>query len=188
MGVLVAYATSRGSTRGIAERLADRLQQHGTPATAASVTDAVDVAGYEAVLLGSAVHGGKWLPEATRFAYAHADELRQCPLWLFSVSTVGDAESMFPPRVANRMRAMRREPDEIAALRVALRVREHRNFAGAVSPSDWPRAGRAFFRATGGRYGDCRNWPAIDAWADGIAAELDEERAAPRHTAGRAAR
>jgi hypothetical protein len=30
-----------------------------------------------------------------------------------------------------------------------------------------------FSRATGGRYGDHRNWPAIDAWADLIALQLD---------------
>jgi menaquinone-dependent protoporphyrinogen oxidase len=48
----------------------------------------------------------------------------------------------------------------------------NRNFAGAIARSHWPAIGRAFFRATGGRYGDHRNWPAIDAWADLIAAQL----------------
>lgn len=31
---------------------------------------------------------------------------------------------------------------------------------------------RAFFRAMGGRYGDHRNWAAIETWADHIAAQL----------------
>lgn len=56
--------------------------------------------------------------------------------------------------------------------RQLLQAREHRNFAGAVARSHWPVTGRAFFLATGGRYGDHRNWPAIDAWADLIAAQL----------------
>jgi hypothetical protein len=37
----------------------------------------------------------------------------------------------------------------------------------------------------GGRYGDHRNWPAIDAWADLIAAQLHVEAGVrPTETAG----
>jgi menaquinone-dependent protoporphyrinogen oxidase len=107
-----------------------------------------------------------------QFAARNAAPLRERPVWLFSVSTLGDEESMFPPRVANRLRALRKETPEVAGMRRLLYPREHRNFAGAVARAHWPAAGRAFFRATGGRYGDHRNWPAIDAWADLIAAQL----------------
>lgn len=178
MVILIAFATSHGSTQGIAERIGSRLREYGLAADVRSVDDVAraedgDVlAGYDAVILGSAIHGGKWLPEATGFVDRNAAMLRQRPTWLFSVSTVGDEESMFPPRVANRFRAMRKETPELAAIRAAINPREHRNFAGAVSRSDWPPSGRAFFRATGGRYGDHRNWAAIDAWADKIAADL----------------
>jgi menaquinone-dependent protoporphyrinogen oxidase len=97
------------------------------------------------------------------------------PVWLFSVSTLGDEESMFPPRVATRLRAMRKETPEVTEMRRLLHSREHRNFAGAIARSHWPATGRVFFRATGGRYGDHRNWPAIDAWADLLAAQLHVE-------------
>lgn len=173
MTVLVAYATDHGSTRGIASRIADRLRQVGADARACAVTDVPAVSGYEAVVLGSAVHGGKWLPEARQFADRNAGPLRERPVWLFSVSTLGDEESMFPPRVANRLRALRKETPEMTQLRQLLHPREHRNFAGAVARSHWPATGRAFFLAAGGRYGDHRNWPAIDAWADLIAAQLN---------------
>jgi menaquinone-dependent protoporphyrinogen oxidase len=172
MLVLMAFATSRGSTQGIAERLAGRLRRHGIATEVRAVSDSVDIARYDAVVLGSAVHAGKWLTEGRTFALQNAAVLRQRPNWLFSVSTVGDQESMFPPGVSKKFRAMRKETAEIAALREAVHSREHRNFAGAISRSDWPAAGRAFFRAAGGRYGDHRNWPAIDAWADTIATQL----------------
>ena len=172
MRVLVAYATDHGSTRGVADRIADRLQQHGVDADACAVADVLEVSRYEAVVLGSAIHGGKWLPAARQFADRNAAPLRERPVWLFSVSTLGDEESMFPPRVANRMRSWRKETPEAAGMRRLLQPREHRNFAGAIARSDWPATGRAFFRATGGRYGDHRNWPEIDAWADRIAAQL----------------
>jgi menaquinone-dependent protoporphyrinogen oxidase len=173
MVVLVAYATDHGSTSGIADRIAGRLRQRGTDAEAWAVADVLELPGYEAVVLGSAIHGGNWLPEARQFAERNAAALRERPLWLFSVSTLGDEESMFPPRVASRLRALRKETPEITQIRQLLHPREHRNFAGAVTRSHWPATGRAFFRATGGRYGDHRNWPAIDAWADLIAAQLD---------------
>ena len=172
MLVLVAYATGHGSTRGIAARIADRLRQQGADANALAVADVAEVSGYEAVVLGSAIQGGKWLPEALQFAERDAAALRERPVWLFSVSTLGDEESMFPTWVANRLRALRKETPEMTQMRRRLHPREHRNFAGAIARSHWPATGRAFFLATGGRYGDHRNWPAIDAWADLIAAQL----------------
>jgi len=172
MAVLVAYATDHGSTRGIAIRIADRLREQGIDANTRAVADVPEVSGYAAVVLGSAIHGGQWLPEARQFADRNAAPLRERPVWLFSVSTLGDQESMFPPRVANRLRALRKETPELTQLRRLLHPREHRNFAGAVTRSHWPATGRAFFRAAGGRYGDHRNWPAIDAWADLIASQL----------------
>jgi menaquinone-dependent protoporphyrinogen oxidase len=93
-------------------------------------------------------------------------------VWLFSVSTLGDEESMFRPPVAKRLRALRKETPEMASFRAALRAREHRNFAGAIARSHWPASGRAFFRAMGGRYGHHRNWAAIDTWADHIAVQV----------------
>jgi menaquinone-dependent protoporphyrinogen oxidase len=171
MRVLVAYATDHGSTRGVADRITDRLRQRGVDAEARAVTDGLEVPRYEAVVLGSAIHGGKWLPSARQFADRNAAPLRERPVWLFSVSTLGDEESMFPSRVANRMRALRKETRRRPRC-AGCCTHEHRNFAGAIVRSHWPATGRAFFRAAGGRYGDHRNWPAIDAWADLIAAQL----------------
>ena len=184
MTVLVAYATSRGSTQGIAERIVAGLERGGVAAEAGSVSDRPDVSAYDAVVLGSAVHGGKWLPAGSQFGRANSVLLAQRPVWLFSVSTVGDEEGMFPSRISRRLAAMRKETPEIAALRTALHAREHRNFAGVIARSDWPAVGRAFFRLMGGRYGDHRNWSAIDAWAGAIAADLRASWTAATSTAG----
>ena len=179
MRVLVAYATSHHSTAGIATRIASGLRSRGLDAEARQVTSPIDVDEYDAVVLGSAVHGGKWLPEAADFARDRAGALLRRPVWLFSVSTVGDEESMFPPRVARHLRSARGDTDQLATLWRALAPRGHRNFAGAISPSDWPGTGRAFFRAMGGRYGDHRNWAAVDRWADEIALALTAQCARP---------
>jgi menaquinone-dependent protoporphyrinogen oxidase len=171
--VLVGYATAHGSTRGVAERIGSRLRPHRIVADVRPVADVQDLGRYDAAVLGSAIHGGRWLPDAKQFVDRHATALTQRPVWLFSVSTIGDEESMFPPRAARRLRALRKETPEVAGFQATVHPREHRNFAGAVDRSHWPASGRAFFRAMGGRYGDHRNWAAIEAWADRIAAQLD---------------
>ena len=40
--------------------------------------------------------------------------------------------------------------------------------------SQFPLASRIFLRLAGGRYGDFRDWAAIDGWALEIADQLDE--------------
>ena len=172
MQVLVGYATANGSTRGIAERIANGLRRQGLSVNVLPMSAVGDVNGYDAVVLGSAIHGGGWLPEAHEFVERHATDLRTRAVWLFSVSTLGDEESMFRPRAAERLRRMRKETPELALFRTSIGPRGHRNFAGAIRRSDWPATGRAFFRAMGGRYGDHRNWTAIDAWSDQIARAL----------------
>ncbi|HET9071174.1 MAG TPA: flavodoxin domain-containing protein [Acidimicrobiales bacterium] len=171
MTVLVAYATCHGSTRGIAERIGGRLAHSGVDVDVRPMTGVADAGAYEGAVLGSAVHGGRWLPDAAAFGRDQQRALAGHPVWLSSVSTLGDDESMLRPRTARRLRAWRKESAELTELRRRLRVRDHRNFAGAVSRTDWPLTGRVVFRVLGGRYGDHRNWAAIDAWADRIAAE-----------------
>lgn len=172
MIVLIAYATCHGSTQGVAERIGRQVQASGLHAEVRPVSDITGLARYDAVILGSAIHNTRWLPEASEFARRNASLLRRLPTWLFSVSSLGDHESMFPPRVARVLRAVKKETGEIAALRSAIQPREHRNFAGAIARTDWNATGNAFLRVLGGRYGDHRDWSAIDDWAAGIVSEL----------------
>lgn len=175
MTILVAYATYKGSTQEIAHRLAARMREQGLVVDVRPVVGAGDITHYDSVVVGSAVHGGRWLPEAERFVDEAAPVLRRRPTWLFSVGTVGDNESMFSPWIARGLIALRRETPEVIALRRATRARGHRNFAGVIAPGNWPLLGRLVFRAMGGRYGDHRNWAAIDQWADSIATEVTHD-------------
>jgi menaquinone-dependent protoporphyrinogen oxidase len=172
MVVLVGYATMYGSTRGVAVRIGDRLRRRGIAVEVRAMSAVEDLGPYDAAVLGSAVHGGRWLPPAARFVDRHAGRLRRIPVWLFSVSTLGDQDGMYPRAAARLLRALRKETAEIAAFRAAVGACEHRNFAGVIERSHWPVAGRAFFRIMGGHYGDHRNWAAIEAWADRIAAQV----------------
>jgi menaquinone-dependent protoporphyrinogen oxidase len=163
--VVVAYATRFGSTTGVAERLAARLTEGGLLAEARQVDTLPGLGPYEAVLLGSPVFDGHWLPEAEGFARRHRGALADTPLWLFSVGSFDDRKPFLGP-------LMKREPRNIRDLSDALRPIGYRVFAGVMPRERWPLLGRAFFRLFGGRFGDNRDWDAIDRWADEIVAAL----------------
>ena len=172
MRVLVAFATAHGSTQGIANRVADGLRSHGLQVRVEELADLNALSGYDAAVIGSAIHTGNWLPEASRMLARHGQELGDTPVWLFSVSSVGESSSFFPGFIANWMKKMRREPKDVADFRKSRSVRGHRNFAGAINKDDWGRAGNLFLRLLGGRFGDHRDWVDIDAWTESIAKDL----------------
>ena len=64
MQVLVGYASAHGSTRQIAERVGSRLSKAGVAVLVAPVAELEDIGHYDAVVLGSAIHNGAWLPGA----------------------------------------------------------------------------------------------------------------------------
>ncbi len=172
MNVLVGYASEHGSTRGIAERLAARLRERGLAAEASPLGPDTDPGRYQAYVLGSAIHSGDWLPEGAEFLRRNRSALRRCPVWVFSVSTVGERTSAFPPGVAARLRRILRLPAAVSAVADALRPRGYHAFAGVVVPDHWGLAGRVFMTGLGGRYGDHRDWDEVDEWAGGIAGSL----------------
>jgi menaquinone-dependent protoporphyrinogen oxidase len=46
----------------------------------------------------------------------------------------------------------------------------------AIAPEHIGRAGSLIFRLLGGRFGDYRDWTAVDAWTDDIATALGDTR------------
>ena len=175
MSVLVAYASRHGATQGIAERIADRLRQDGLAATAAAAREVDDLAPYDAVVLGSAAYMFHWLADAMRFVQRNRHELAARPLWLFSSGPLGTD----PVDAKGRDQLVAAEPKEFPELMETLHPREARVFFGAYDVEappiglaerltrHLPAAARDAMPA-----GDFRDWAAIDAWADGIAAAL----------------
>lgn len=173
MTVLVCHDSEHGSTRSIAERIAARLRQGGTPVDVTDAAAVTSTAGYEAAVAGSAIHNGQWLPDAAQLLRREEAHLATRPVWLFSVGMVGDRASAFGPRLTRFLRRRQPIPDAVSALALAggTRVRHHR-FTGVFLQGHTSRLGRVMFRAMGGRFGDHRDWADVDAWADAIAAEL----------------
>jgi menaquinone-dependent protoporphyrinogen oxidase len=174
MLILVAYATRHGATRGIAERIAERLQADGLSAEARPAAEVRDASRYDAFVVGGAAYMFHWLGDATKFVRRNRALLAERPTWLFSSGPVGtdtvDEEGRDVLVVS--------VPKEFAELRDAIHPREEKVFFGAIDPSARPigLAERFMSLMPAARAalpkGDFRDWPAIDAWADAIAHEL----------------
>ncbi len=68
MRVLVSAASRHGATTGIAERIGQVLLGRGFEVTVIEPGKADTIELYGAVVLGSAVYLGRWLPDATGLA------------------------------------------------------------------------------------------------------------------------
>jgi menaquinone-dependent protoporphyrinogen oxidase len=163
--VLVAFASRHGATRGVAERIAARLRDGGLAVAVSPVEDIQELPPGRAVVLGSPVYDQRWPPEFDAFLERHLECLAGRRVWLFSVGTFGDGRRVIGP-------LMRREPRNIAEVREALQPHDYRVFAGVILRHQWPLPSRMLFHAFGGRLGDNRDWPAVDAWSESIAEAL----------------
>ncbi|WLP90616.1 flavodoxin domain-containing protein [Gordonia sp. NB41Y] len=168
MRLLILYATDHGSTTGIAERLAADRKRHGDQVTVARLRETSHLDDYDGVIVGSAIHNGQWLPEATHAVDRLSSQWGDKPLWAFSVGSIGATTSFFGEKRTKAVRSRMGEPKAVATLRHTGHVQDAHRFAGAIAPGDWPGAGRVMFRVMGGHYGDARDWDEVDAWAESI--------------------
>lgn len=160
--VLIAVAGRHGDTEEIAEEIAAVLRTE-LPAAEVEVRDAAeagDVAGFDAVLVGSGVYLGRWLPAARHLVERHRAELAVVPVWLFSSGPVGD-----PPRPVDDL-------TEVTTLGATVRARGHRVFAGRLDRDELGWAERFAVRAVHAAEGDFRDHDAIRSWAAEVAADL----------------
>jgi menaquinone-dependent protoporphyrinogen oxidase len=160
MHILIAVASRHGGTREIAEALAQELRALRHTVT---VRDAGQAAmdGEDAVIIGSAVYMGNWLPEARAFVTAHQAALRGRPVWLFSSGPLGPGHP-YPAA----------DPELLAELLEATGARGHRLFGGRLVMHDLNLGEWLITKATHVTEGDYRDWAAARAWADEIAGAL----------------
>jgi menaquinone-dependent protoporphyrinogen oxidase len=161
MRILVTAASKYGSTAEIAAAIATRLRERGLDADVRRPAAVLDLARYDAVVLGSAVYAGRWLEPARAFAHRLSSELSERPVWLFSSGPIGSPEPR-PPG----------EPFDVAELMDVSGAEEHRVFAGRLASAHLSFSERAIVRALGATFGDFRDWTAIAAFADVIAEQL----------------
>jgi menaquinone-dependent protoporphyrinogen oxidase len=178
MNVLVAYASRHGATKGIAERIAETLERRGHAVMTQPADQVSAVVGYDAFIIGSAAYAGHWLKEATGFVRQNRALLAGRPVWLFSSGPIGT--ETVDAKGRDVVEASR--PAEFTEFVETIQPRDERIFFGAFDPDAKPvglmeRFGAPFMRVPAVRAampaGDFRDWPQIEAWAAGIALELE---------------
>jgi menaquinone-dependent protoporphyrinogen oxidase len=173
MSVLVAYATRHGATRGIAERIGDRLRAAGLQVDTRPASEVHDATAYDAFVVGSAAYMFHWLHDAVHFVERNHALLASRPTWLFSSGPLGTDHV----DAAGQDVLTASAPNEFADLRAGLRPRGEHVFFGAWDSSTAHTDAGAPYAAHPSvphevPEGDFRDWHAIDVWADGIATEL----------------
>jgi menaquinone-dependent protoporphyrinogen oxidase len=167
--VLVAYASRGGTTRGVAEAIGETLTGAGLQVDVLPMETVNSLDGYRAVVAGSAIQSGAWLPEAVQFVRTWQAELRRKPFAAFLVcmTLAMPKGKTYRPQVSAWL-----EP-----VRALARPFSEGLFAGALdlrkirSPGD-----RLKFRLSilmgVWQEGDHRDWESIRAWTGDLARRL----------------
>lgn len=161
MNVLVAVASKHGSTHEIAEAIAYELRAAGLMADVQEADAVRTLTPYDAVILGSAIYAGNWLPQAKGFASKFRTELAHLPLWLFSSGPLGQDN----PEPHD-------DPRRLASPLGGRAVRDHQIFSGKLDKSSISLGERMIAKVVGAPDGDFRDWATIRTWGQQIAAAL----------------
>lgn len=161
MKVLICAASRHGATAEIGDALARALSENGVPAEVRPPAKVSDVQEYDALVLGSAVYAGHWLPSARELADRVSGELNGRPVWLFSSGPVGE-----------RSRDDAKSAPDVTAIEKETGAREHRVFGGKLVRAQLGLVERTIVAAMHVADADERDWDEIAAWGKQIAEQL----------------
>jgi menaquinone-dependent protoporphyrinogen oxidase len=189
--VLLVYATRHGSTREVAEAVAEELRATAASVDLREVTEAPGPAGYDAVVVGGPMIMG-WHRQATKYVKAYRRELAQIPTAFFvtaaSLTDTGEDEVdgtpividtwlVKAPRSAGKLTRKERYAlpshylGDILKECAPLRPRTVAFFAGSLDLTTMNIFEKLFvLLVVGATPGDGRHWEQIRAWG----AELGE--------------
>jgi menaquinone-dependent protoporphyrinogen oxidase len=154
--VLIAYATRCGSSIGVAQAVGETIAKNGVAVDVNPIKELTGIAGYDAIILGSAVRMGQWLPEAVGFVKTHQSALSQIPVAIFSVHIMNMGDS--PESIAGRQVYTVPVRDLITPCAEAF-------FPGQLDASNLSFFERMLGRMVGSPEGDFRDWEAVNGWA-----------------------
>ena len=157
--MLVTYATRAGSTVEVAAAIGEVIAARGFEVDIKPVKEKPSLDGYQAVLVGSAIRMGNWLPEAVEFVKKNQEALNQMPVALFTVHMLNredDEESR-----ANRLAYLK-------GVRPLLPSAEEAFFAGKFDMSRLSFLDRMISKAVKAMDEDCRDWEEIRGWAQTV--------------------
>ncbi len=161
--VLVAFATSKGSTAEIAEAIASEIRSAGRQAEAVDLRDSPIPSEYDHVILGGPIYYGK-IKEVKAFVDKHGTALENLIAGAFAVGMAfaGDNEE--------QAAAGRKALDESLA---PLKPANLAYFAGKIDPGKLSLIEKAAIKMVKSPVGDFRDWDAVRDWARKVAESLN---------------
>lgn len=169
--ILVAYGTTHGSTTEIATRVGVRLTAAGFDTDVLHANLGIDIAKYDAVIVGSPMYAARWLPEPALLLITNRERIANIPIALFSVGMI-DVKHSGKLREEHDAWVEKAFKDENVQLNIVSNI----TFTGAYSRSNLPfylRIIDAILRVTPN--GDYRRWDEIESWGDEVAATIRSE-------------
>ena len=160
--ILIIYSSRCGSTGGIADAIGQVLCAPGVMVDVRYLKNVKDLTPYQAVIVGSAIRMGKWLPEAVEFVKTHQDVLCRVPVAYFTACiTMKDDTAENRSKVSAYLDPVRKQISQIKPVDIGL-------FAGAVNFSKLSFVDSTMLRMKGVPEGDFRNWETIRTWAASV--------------------
>jgi len=163
--VLIAYASRHGGTAEIAESIGSALRRSEVANVVSDVRNIDDLSAYGAVVLGSAIYAGRWRREAVSFLVKNEAALAERPVWLFSSGPTGDGDA----QMLVKDWAL---PQKVAEVAERIHPREVKLFHGILDEEELGLFERWIVKKVKAPLGDYRDWGAISAWGEAIAAAI----------------
>jgi len=166
MRVLVTVASRHGSTAEIGTAIARVLEAAGIEVDVVDPERVTSVDPYDAIILGSAIYGGRWLASARDLVDREETGLRERRVWLLSSGPIGE-----PPRP-------RQVPADGLAIEERIGAVDHQVFEGKLDRSGLGFGEKLMASSVRADPGDYRPWDAVLEWARWIVIALAAEPAA----------
>lgn len=169
--ILVAYATTYGSTQEVAKAVAETLRTGGLKVDVQPARSVRALEGYRAVVLGAPLYIWRWHKDARGFLRQHQQALTGRPVAVFALGPTGsrtDEKEWQGARTVLEQELSRHPWLKPVAVEL---------FGGKYDPAKLRFAHRLMAVLPGTPLhnmpaADFRDWTAIRAWASGLAAEL----------------
>lgn len=160
MKVLVTVASKHGSTKQVGKIIAEELRQGGIEVDELAPDMVFSLREYDAVVIGSAVYMTKWMDTAREFVKRFSSQLRQLPLWAFSVGLSGVPRDQV------------QDPSRVGPVLLTIQPRDYRTFPGRLDPSQLSLRERTVARLGGAVEGDYVDINKVQEWAQKILSDL----------------
>jgi len=161
--ILVAYASRKGSTAGIAQAIGKELTLEGYNVDVSEMKSVTSLAGYNAVVLGAPVYTGKVTGDVAAFVSTNKDELSRVPVAGF----VTGIAPVFP-----KTGDVKGFTDQLVTALSPVRPVAVTMFAGTLDTGKMNLVERSLTMLMKVPRGDFRDWDAIAAWAKTLAGKM----------------